>query len=741
MAIDVSNTPDMYKITASGSFTFNTSCRVRNTPDMSDSGVATYTSGMTVSYDSKLKNGNHLWLSYIATSGTRRYIPYANTDTGVYFGTDTNSVNPIKAATSGSGSTGTGTTTGALGSLTGQTGANVADQTPDGTILAMSGSFTFSEAARGRDKTNMTTANKVDSFAIGETVYYNAKVKADGHYWFRYIHTSGATYYVPYATIAPFRYYGTDSKPGDPVYSQSSTTGGSTSSGSTGSIRSHTGTDTGTPSLNSSNSRTNIGDGYIYPAIGSLTITSNAWGRDQPFMKTANQIKKYLAGTRINYNAKTISDGHLWVVLRNGQYLPISTINNVLTTMAKDKDNTSKYSYVTNDNGKIQPLEELWPNTKNSFYSNSDTSNSEASDTITDVVSTSELSPSPVELTDLQKLSEEVNASADEQSVSIAYITDTHFDSYKTPASAHVLHSMQLMSYYSSHFGVDLMVHGGDVNDGAKPKSISEADIKRCIDAMKMGHRPFIVLQGNHDDNSGYARDETANNANQIITNSEALFLRRNYFAKWLQVPGNNPNNAVFGRYDVPNSNVTVLVLDGFDMPDNSTPDRHEMRHGHTEYSVAQQNWLKSTLTTLGASRKVVIFDHIALNGIPTSAWEYEISGLFENFTYKHYLSGVASSRSMYDILTSHQSQFHNILGFFAGHTHADNNAYSGGIQFVTAACGLADRGHNRELRSIHDLSENAWEIIQINPTRNQIIQYRMPNGFTDNAFKKSWTM
>ncbi|MFC6289835.1 SH3 domain-containing protein [Levilactobacillus angrenensis] len=239
MAIDVSNTPDMYKITASGSFTFNTNCRVRNTPDMSDSGVATYTVGMSVSYDSKLKNGNHLWLSYIAASGTRRYIPYANTDTGVYFGTDSNSVDPIKAATSGSGSTGTGSTTGSLGSLTGQAGANVAAQTPDGTLLVESGSFTFDEAARGRDTTNMTTANKVDSFAIGETVYYNGKIKADGHYWFRYIHTSGATYYVPYATIDPFRYYGTDSKPGDPVYSQGGSTGGTTggtTGGSTGGL-------------------------------------------------------------------------------------------------------------------------------------------------------------------------------------------------------------------------------------------------------------------------------------------------------------------------------------------------------------------------------------------------------------------------------------------------------------------------------------------------------------------------
>lgn len=748
MAIDVSNTPDMYSISASGSFTFTTKCGVRADPNMDTTPRAYYAIGQTVYYTKKVKNGNHFWLSYLATSGNVSYVPYANTDTGEYFGTDSNPVDPIQASDGGSTGTGTGTgtgTTGILGQLTGSTGAAVADQTADGTTLVESGSFTFTEAAAGRAETLMA-ATHTDSFKAGETVYYNAKVKADGHYWFRYVHTSGATYYVPYATIDPFRYYGTDSNPGDPIYSVGggSSTGGSTG-GSTGTSRSHTGQDTGLENLTSNDSRTFIGEGYEYPSVSSLTITSNAWGRDQPLMTGAKQIKKYLAGTKINYNAKLFNDGHLWVVLRNGQYLPVSTIANVQNA-GKDENNKANYSYVINDTGKVQPIEVLWPYTKAMQHGVSNVSNFESNDSIVDVSSTTEISPTSIELDAMQKLANEVNATADSQSVSIAYITDTHFDSYETPASAHVLHSMQLMSYFSKHYGVDLMIHGGDLNDGSKPKSISEGDVRRAMDAMKMGQRPFFVLQGNHDDNSGYARDETANNADQIITNSEALALRRNYFSKWLQIPSNNPNNAVFGRYDVPNSNVTVLVLDGFDMPDASTPDRYTMRHGHTAYSSAQQAWLKATLATLGSERKVVVFDHIALNGIDPHAWAQYDDGLFENFTYAHYVAGVATSKNIYNILTQHQSQFNNILGFFAGHTHIDNNAISGGIQFVTSTCGLADRGTGREQRSIHDLSENGWEIIQINPTKNEIIQYRLPSdstglssGHTDGNFKKTW--
>ena len=39
------NTPEGYQLNESGTFTFNTTCKVRETPEMSASGVADYTSG------------------------------------------------------------------------------------------------------------------------------------------------------------------------------------------------------------------------------------------------------------------------------------------------------------------------------------------------------------------------------------------------------------------------------------------------------------------------------------------------------------------------------------------------------------------------------------------------------------------------------------------------------------------------------------------------------------------------
>ncbi|KIO94215.1 cell wall hydrolase [Levilactobacillus brevis] len=731
MAIDVSNTPDMYKITASGSFTFNTSCRVRNTPNMSDSGVATYTSGMTVSYDSKLKNGNHLWLSYIATSGTRRYIPYANTDTGVYFGTDTNSVNPIKAATSGSGSTGTGTTTGALGSLTGQTGANVADQTPDGTILAMSGSFTFSEAARGRDKTSMTTANKVDSFAIGETVYYNAKVKADGHYWFRYIHTSGATYYVPYATIAPFRYYGTDSKPGDPVYSQSSTTGGNTGDSSTS--RTQGGQDTGVPNFQSNGSASFSIDNDTMLVNGFATLTDNgAWTRNTPLMSAAN-ITHYAKGSKVKYVKKIHADSRIWVVLSNGQYLPIGKLSTPISETQKYQDSSipsyhSKFSY-TIDSNVHQPWASIWPYTAN------DTNNDDRNNSLLYENPKQELIPTTTEQNELSLVKNQVDAISTSDAVTIGFMTDTHFSSFKTPSTARTLRQMKTMSYYAKNYGLDLMIHGGDLNDGAEEKKYELDDVKRAMDALKLGHRPLLVAQGNHDDNSGFARDFDGYYPRNIITNSEAYPYRFGNFANLLDTKGNTANQATYGKYKIPNSKINVILLDGFDQSDNySSPitARRDFRHGWTHFSQTQQNWLRSTLNTIPNDELVLVVTHIMLHGVnfhtPNTFAEAKLSG--------SYAPGVVESGNIRQILVDYNNRTNNLVAVLGGHTHVDDYSSDYGINWIVSTCAVSDRGDGQGSRPIGSVNEQAWDTFVIDPSTRKL--HRVRYGWHNNSYFSS---
>lgn len=801
------NTADGYTISESGTFTFNTNCRVRSTPEMSDTGLATYDAGQSVNYTSKEKNDNHFWLIYTGDDGSTRYVPYANITKGTYFGTDSNSDDPIQASSGGdSGSTGGSgsggdsgsggnsgsTTTGQLGTLTGQDGANVADQTADGTLYTTTGNFTFSENAAGRANPVMSDSH-VASFKSGDVVAYQAKEKNDGHYWLQYVSGSdGNTYFVPYATINPFRYYGTDDTPGDPVYDTSSSNSGSNgdnggnsgsggdsgsggNSGTTTGSRPQGGTDTGTPTLSGATPQSTL-DGYEFPMKGWVQMTDNgAQVRTQPtFDSTYNTDEKHPKGTdKLQYVAKVNGSDRMWVKLGDQRYLPIgklSTLDNV-TKMSKG-GRYEKVGYVTDQNS-AQPWEQIWPYAKQVKGTQTDkdwnptgenvgpnASSWEENESITNETPDINFQPSGDELDALKSLNQQVTSGAHDDDVLIAYIADTHIDSYQTPASAHVLHSMMLMSYYAKNYGVDLMIHGGDLNDGTKPHDLSKVDVQLGVDAMKLGQRPYIILQGNHDDNSGYVRDQAGYQTDQLLTNDEAWSLRSGALARQ-----DNPNGAVYGTYNVPNSNVTLVVLDGFDQPDVETQNTTKadgnvhfdsFRHGYSRYSNDQINWLKNTaLPGIPSGNKVLFLNHIALGGINTwqNTWvgteqkseeEYE-KKLFENNQGTNKL-GYQENQQILSAITDYQSANKNVIGYLSGHTHADNSASYNGIQFVTQTCAIADRGDGSETnknpqglaRSLNDLSNNAWSIIRISPSAKHVDQFRF-GWKNDQYFLSEW--
>ncbi|OFI49093.1 hypothetical protein BG261_04260 [Floricoccus tropicus] len=57
-----------------GTYKFTFSCPIKSEPKKSSSTVATYEKGMTVNYDNKVTYDGADWISYIASSGARRYV-------------------------------------------------------------------------------------------------------------------------------------------------------------------------------------------------------------------------------------------------------------------------------------------------------------------------------------------------------------------------------------------------------------------------------------------------------------------------------------------------------------------------------------------------------------------------------------------------------------------------------------------------------------------------------------------
>lgn len=99
-------------------------------------------------------------------------------------------------------------------------------------------------------------------------------------------------------------------------------------------------------------------------------------------------------------------------------------------------------------------------------------------------------------------------------------------------------------------------------------------------------------------------------------------------------------------------------------------------------------------------------------------------------------------SNAMYSAITSFQARTGNVIGYLAGHTHMDNNAVSGGIQFITQTAGVADkqgdRGQTNANISTTDHENNAWSIFKISTSDGFARQYRF--GWDASGVRKnSW--
>ncbi|AQW21769.1 hypothetical protein PL11_007510 [Lentilactobacillus curieae] len=735
MSFDVSNTPDGYEIDDSGSFTFNTKCGVRTSPDMSVTPVTYYQVGQTVYYARKIKNGNHFWLSYIGASVNWAFVPYANTDTGVVFGTDSDNTNPIKPVDGGSTGGSTSGNQDGVGSLTGQAAADVADQTPEGFEYVTNGSITITDSAYayGYAQPN-TLADLVDeTLSVGDTIYYDKKIKEDGCYWSHYTTSTGVSAFLPYGQFIPsFMYYSTDNNPGDPVIPQNGSTGGGETGGGSTTGRPQGGEDTEQSSFKSTAlPNKELIDEVIHVRGFVKLVDSNGWTRETPD-KDGKKVTLLKIGDNYHYEYKLVAQGRLWAKGKDGTYLTLGTLTKPLKTTKSSSTPTSKFNYV-NDSSHKQPIEDIWDYTFSDEEYNSDDSGYSVQTLRENPQEDLVLNSS--EETLIEQLRNDISSTDQqngiEDSVLVGFITDTHFNSFKTPGTVRALRQMKLMSYIAKNVGLDYVVHGGDLNDGVQPIAWEKADVQRAVDAMKLGRRPFAILQGNHDDNSGMARDDNRDYANgewgywpgHIIHNDVANQLRLNEFSQFINAKS-NANNALYGSYKIPNSDVNIVILDGFDQPDNYgsfVQKRSAFRHGWTHFSSTQRAWLQGELDDIqGRGEKALVFTHIMFKGL---TWQAAENTFAENDVNN-------DGGLIRNVIEAHSG---TVLGVFGGHTHVDDYTESGNVTYVTTGCALPDRGEGSESRSIGSENEPLFDVLQIKPSLNKIYRHRI--GYKGNRF------
>ncbi len=212
---------------ASGSYKFTVKTNIRSAASKSATVVGTYNAGETVYYNGKVTTGGTTWLRYLSYSGAQHYVatsgdevapvnkPNVVATSGAYRFTNTTAIknapanNAATVGTYNAGDTvyynGKVTTNGETWlrylsysgaqhyvQISGNTGGNSVSKPQ---VTPQSGSYRFNQTTAIKNAPAGNAAN-VGTYNAGETVYYNAKVTADGQTWLRYLSYSGAQHYV-----------------------------------------------------------------------------------------------------------------------------------------------------------------------------------------------------------------------------------------------------------------------------------------------------------------------------------------------------------------------------------------------------------------------------------------------------------------------------------------------------------------------------------------------------------------
>ena len=155
----VAKPADKPSLPESGTYTFTSRASIKAEAKVSSPELAYYDKGMTVNYDKVLTADGRQWLSYVTTSGARRYVDIA-------------AAKPE------------------------------ASQPAAKPSLPESGRYTFTSRASIKAEAKVSSP-ELAYYDKGMTVNYDKVLTADGRQWLSYVTTSGARRYVDIAAAKP----------------------------------------------------------------------------------------------------------------------------------------------------------------------------------------------------------------------------------------------------------------------------------------------------------------------------------------------------------------------------------------------------------------------------------------------------------------------------------------------------------------------------------------------------------
>ena len=162
----VAKPADKPSLQESGTYTFTSRASIKAEAKVSSPELAYYDKGMSVNYDKVLTADGRQWLSYVTTSGARRYVDIAAAKAEVK-----PEVKPV-------------------------------EKPADKPSLPESGRYTFTGRASIKAEAKVSSP-ELAYYDKGMSVNYDKVLTADGRQWLSYVTTSGARRYVDIAAAKP----------------------------------------------------------------------------------------------------------------------------------------------------------------------------------------------------------------------------------------------------------------------------------------------------------------------------------------------------------------------------------------------------------------------------------------------------------------------------------------------------------------------------------------------------------
>jgi len=419
----------------------------------------------------------------------------------------------------------------------------------------------------------------------------------------------------------------------------------------------------------------------------------------------------------------------------------------------------------TYDSGMPTGTEVSLAQDSNHFYIATNTTDSSASTELVDVPAdlraeptaiiedpSQELVPNTIESAGFSSLDSKLASVQNSGTVSFAYITDTHVSGYGSDTQHTVcsLRHLKAISYYAKHNNtIKMVVHNGDLDDGEVPIQDTMNDVDMSIEAMQLSGKPFVVSQGNHDDNSGYARDYAGRLVAQVFDPQKSYTHRINKFSQYITMNPYDRTN-MYGTYALTN-NIDMIFLNSFDLPYDYSPSTVETWVAHQRSAFMQQQitWLINTLNAEPSDHQVIIVTHSPIRdgAISNSSFVIKqrngnlISGILEAFQNgaKYSSRGWSWSQSYHQMLDegvfSAEANVDfsgrttgRIIAVLSGHTHEDKDNMHNNVLYTQTLDSLPGRCPSIN-RNIGDETEDAWDIVTVDPSARKIYFSRYGAG------------